>query len=65
VRSPCLLLLPAVLTLAAVSCGPTDRSAVGSDEPADVAFVAASDSHYDAFGNEDRKFVLPLPQAEG
>ena len=48
------VLLIAVLSLAAVSCGPVDRSARGPAETTDVTFIATSDSHYDAFENEDR-----------
>jgi len=50
----CLVALATVLMMTAVSCGLTGGSSVGAEEAGDVTFIATSDSHYDAFENEDR-----------
>jgi len=53
---PRLALLAVFLSVAVVSCAPLDRASGGpaEDPGADVTFIVTSDSHYDAFENEDR-----------
>ena len=49
------LLLPLVcLAMLIPSCRTADAPRVPADAPTDVTFIATSDSHYDAFENEDR-----------